>query len=96
MGQNGFKPATGGMAKVKEAQAAMENLPEFHGNVKCIRTDRFWDADADKLIDHWQQHKDQWNQVGSDYGYHYLGSVRTFCRIGGAMGEAMLELLKKQ
>jgi len=42
MGQNGFKPATGGMAKVKEAQASMENLLEFRGSVKCVRTDQFF------------------------------------------------------
>ena len=94
-GQNGFKKAEGGMAKVKEAQAAMERVPDFKGNVKTVATDVFWDPDADKLIDNWQQHKEAWEKVGSDRGYHYLGSVRTFCRIGRAFGEAMVEMLKK-
>jgi alpha-galactosidase len=95
MGQNGFKPATGGMLKVKQAQAAMENILDFKGTVKSVATDVFWDADADKLIDNWRQHKEEWDKVGSDFGYHYLGSVRTYCRIGRAFGEAMVELLKK-
>ena len=64
MGQNGFKPASGGVAKVKEAQAAMEKLPEFKGTVKCVVTDVFWDADADKLIANWQQHKECPGQSG--------------------------------
>jgi alpha-galactosidase len=96
MGQNGFKPAVGGMAKVKEAQASMEKIPEFRGNVKSVATDQFWDPDADKLIANWRQHKEDWEKVGGDFGYHYLGSVRTFCRIGRGFGEAMLELLKSK
>lgn len=96
MGQNGFKPATGGMLKVKTAQAAMEKVPDFKGTVKVVATDVFWDPDADKLIDNWRQHKEEWDKVGSDYGYHYLGSVRTFCNIGRAFGKAMVELLEKQ
>lgn len=95
-GQNGFKKAEGGMAKVKEAQAAMENVPDFKGNVKTVATDVFWDPDADKLIDKWRQNKQEWDKVGADFGYHYLGSVRTFCRIGRAFGEAMVELLRKK
>jgi alpha-galactosidase len=95
-GQNGFKPATGGMLKVQQAQAAMENVPDFKGNVKVVATHAFWDADADKLIDNWSQHREAWEKVGSDRGYHYLGSVRTFCRIGRAFGEAMVQLLKER
>lgn len=94
-GQNGFQPATGGMAKVKDAQASMEQIPEFRGNVKVIPTDVYWDADADKLIKNWSKHVDEWKKVGDDFGYHYLGSVRTFCRIGRGMGVAMIELLKQ-
>ena len=96
IGQNGFKPAQGGMLKVQQAQAAMENVPDFKGNVKAVATNVFWDADADKLIDNWSKHREEWEKVGSDRGYHYLGSVRTFCRIGRAFGEAMVQLLKER
>jgi len=95
-GQNGFKPAEGGMKKVKEAQASMESVADFKGTVKVVATDAFWDADADKLIATWKENKQAWDKVGSDFGYHYLGSVRTFCRIGRGFGEAMGELLGKK
>jgi alpha-galactosidase len=93
-GQNGFKPAEGGMKKVKDAQASMESVADFKGTVKVVATDQYWDADADKLIATWKQNKEAWDKVGSDFGYHYLGSVRTFCRIGRGFGEAMKGLLK--
>jgi alpha-galactosidase len=94
MGQNGFKPAQGGLLKVQEAQASVERLPEFRGTVTSVATDVFWDADADRLFPTWRQNQKEWEKVGSDYGYHYYGSVRTFCRIGRAFGEAMVELLR--
>ncbi len=96
MGQNGFQPANAKMQKVKDAQAAMEKVPEFKGTVKSVATDVFWDADADKLIAKWREQKTEWDKVGSDFGYHYLGSVRTFCKIGRAFGEAMVDLLQQQ
>jgi hypothetical protein len=85
MGQCGFKPAEGGMKKVNDAMAAMARLER----VQVVATAPFWDADADKLIATWRQNKEAWDKVGSDFGYHYLGSVRTFCRIGRAFGTAM-------
>jgi hypothetical protein len=36
--------------------------------------------------------REGWDKVGSDLGYHYLGSAKTFCAIGKAFGEAMIEL----
>ena len=95
MGQNGFKPAEGGMKKVKDAQASMEAVADFRGTVKVVATDQYWDADADKLIATWRQNREAWDKVGSDFAYHYLGSVRTFCRIGRGFGEAMKGLLMK-
>ncbi|MCX6877658.1 MAG: DUF4838 domain-containing protein [Verrucomicrobia bacterium] len=35
----------------------------------------------------------EWKMVGSNWGFHYLGSAIWFNRIGKAMGEAMLELI---
>lgn len=93
MGQNGLRPATGNMARIKAAQAAVAEMAEFRGNVACVATDVFWDRDAEALIDGWEQHREAWQQVGSDRAYHYLGSVRTFVGIGRAFGTAMLGLL---
>ena len=96
MGQNGSKPAGGAMLEVQQAQLAMEEVPEFKGNVKAVRTDELADKEAERLIDGWQKHFEEWKKVGSDRPYHYLGSAIWFNRIGKAMGEAMLELLKGQ
>lgn len=44
----------------------------------------------------WRQHLEEWNKVGSDYPYHYLGSAKTMVRIGRAFAEAVLELRGEQ
>jgi len=93
MGQNGPDGASDKMKRIKDAQASMEAIPEFKGNVKVVRTDVFWDLKAAALVDKWREHVDEWNKVGSDMGYHYLGSALTFSKIGRAFGEAMLELM---
>jgi hypothetical protein len=63
--------------------------------VKAIRTDVFADKAAEALIDGWDKHVEEWKKVGSDRAYHYLGSAIWFTRIGHAMGEAMIGLLKQ-
>jgi len=95
MGQNGSKPAAGAMLTIREAQLSMNDVPEFKGNVRAFRTDVLVDKAAEELYPTWQKNQDLWKQVGGDHGYHYLGSAIWFNRIGKAMGEAMLELLKE-
>jgi len=95
LGQNGSKPAKGGMLVVRDAQLAMNDVPEFKGNVKAIRTDVLADKAAERLIVGWQKHVEEWKKVGSDRPYHYLGSAIWFNRIGKAFGQAMLELCGK-
>jgi alpha-galactosidase len=94
MGQNGSKPATGAMLAIQKAQLAMNDVPEFKGNVRAIRTDVLVDKAAEELYPTWRQNVEQWKLVGGDFGYHYLGSAIWFNRIGRAMADAMLELLK--
>jgi hypothetical protein len=94
MGQGGPEGASEGMQRIKDAQASVEGIAEFKGNVKVVKTDVFWDRKAAVLVKDWRDHVDEWNKVGSDYGYHYLGSAITFSKIGRAFGEAMLELMK--
>jgi alpha-galactosidase len=94
MGQGGPDGASDKMQTIKDAQASMEAIPEFKGNVKVVKTDVFWDRKAAALVEKWRDHVDEWKKVGSDYGYHYLGSAVTFSKIGRAFGEAMLELMK--
>lgn len=94
MGQNGSKPAAGAMLEVREAQMSMNDAPEFKGNVKAFRTDVLVDKAAEDLFPNWQKNFEKWKTVGGDRPYHYLGSAIWFTRIGHAMGEAMLELMK--
>jgi hypothetical protein len=96
MGQNGSKPATGAMLTIQKAQLAMNDVLEFKGNVKAIRTDVLVDKAAEELYPKWRENQEQWKLVGSDHAYHYLGSAIWFNRIGKAMGESMLELMKDQ
>jgi alpha-galactosidase len=93
MGQNGSKPAAGAMLIVQNAQMALNDVPEFKGNVKAFRTDVLVDKAAEDLYPTWQKNLEQWKVTGGDHGYHYLGSAIWFTRIGHAMGEAMKELL---
>lgn len=80
--------------KFKEAQAAAAELDEFQGNVAVVKTDVLWDQRADAVFRKgWQENLEEWNQVGSDRPYHYLGSCVCYSRMGRAFGEAMLKLL---
>jgi Carbohydrate esterase, sialic acid-specific acetylesterase len=96
MGQNGSKPTGGAMLTIQKAQLSMNDIAEFKGNVKAIRTDVLVDKAAEELYPTWQKNLEQWKLTGGDHPYHYLGSAIWFNRIGKAMGEAMLELLKEQ
>ncbi len=81
----------------QDAQAAPASLEEFRGNVAIVQTKKFWDETAQAVFDKgWKKHLDEWNTVGSDWPFHYLGSAKTFCAIGKAFGEAILELKKNQ
>lgn len=79
--------------RFKDAQAAPAELREFRGNVAVVRTDQFWDHVAQAVFDEgWRDHVEEWEKVGSDYPYHYLGSTITYSDIGRAFAEALLEL----
>jgi alpha-galactosidase len=89
---DGVRPGTND-SNFRAAQAAVARLPEFAGNVSLVATDPFWDREADAVAKKGpQKHPAEWEKVGSDLGFHYLGSPRTFCAIGKAFGEAVLEL----
>jgi len=93
MGQNGEKPATGRMLEVQQAQASMEDVPEFKGNVKAVRTDVLVDKTAAAIYPEWRKRFEEWEKVGSDFGYHYMGSAVWFTRMGKAFAESTLDLM---
>jgi alpha-galactosidase len=92
MGIDGTSPGAN-IKRFKQAQAGVLKVAEFKGNVALVKTDIFWDAEAHAVFKKgWRKHIDEWNKVGSDYPFHYLGSAKTMIAIGRAMGEAMLKL----
>ena len=92
MGVDGVN-ASDNVKRFKSAQAAAMEEPEFKGNVALVKTDAFWDTEAAAVFKKgWRENIDEWNKVGSDFPFHYLGSAKTMCKIGNAFGEAMLEL----
>lgn len=79
--------------KFKAAEAAVLDDPAFKGNVALVKTDVFWDTQAEAVFKKdWRKHLDEWNTVGSNYPFHYLGSAKTMLGIGRALGEAVLKL----
>src|SRR4051794_11844211 len=82
MGQNGSEPAKGAMLTIQQAQLSMNDVPEFKGNVRTIRTDVLVDKAAEELYPHWRERFEEWKLTGGDFGYHYMGSATWFHRIG--------------
>jgi len=92
MGVDGLK-AGENIQRFKAAQAAGTELPELRGNVALVKTDAFWDLEAEAVFKKgWRENLEEWNKVGSDYPYHYLGSPKTLCAIGKALAEAAIKL----
>lgn len=82
------------------AQAAAAKLPEFEGNVAFVPTAEFYDVAAHELYEknYWKgtpEQKAEWEKVGNDRPYHYLGSGKTYYLKGQAFGNAMLGMLKE-
>jgi alpha-galactosidase len=76
-----------------DALASVINVEEFKGNVALLRLDQYWDYEAEAVFKKgWRENIDEWNKVGSDYGYHYLGSAKTMLGIGKGLADAVIEL----
>jgi hypothetical protein len=92
MGQNGKQPAKGAMVAIQKAQKQMEKVSGFRGNVRAVATAKLQDEVAARVYPGWRDHMDEWQKVGSDHPYHYLGSAIWFSRIGFGMADAMLAM----
>ncbi len=92
MGVDGVN-ASAGVKRFKAAQAAVLEEPSFKGNVALVKTDVFWDTEAEAVFKKgWRENLVEWNKLGSDFPFHYLGSPRTMLSIGTAFGHSVLEL----
>lgn len=80
------------------AQEAVAKLPEFQGNVKFVKTREFWEPEVEKMVSDGVWQGPDWVKfynVGSERGYHYLGSAKIYYRMGKAFAEGMKQLLAK-
>lgn len=79
----------------KDAQAEAALLDEWKGSVALVKTDQYWDWTADAVFKKgWRENVEEWETVGSDYPYHYLGSAKCYSDIGRAFAEALIHLQK--
>jgi len=80
------------------AQEAVAKRPSLRGNVTFVRTRDFWEPEVEKMVEQNVWKGPNWvtfYNVGSERGYHYLGSARIYYRMGKAFGEGMIALLGK-
>ena len=88
------KPESG----VRKDQIAVAARPEFKGTVRYVKTAEYFDMRAMQMFrdGSWAKaNKEEFSKLASDRPYHYMGSAKTFFLMGNAMGEGMVELLKK-
>ena len=91
------------MAGIRKAQAAPAQRPEFQGTVAVVATSKYWDQEADAFLKkHWikqkwssEEAKQQFEKMGSQPPYHYLGSAKIYSLIGYGFAEAMTKLNTK-
>ena len=90
------------MRDIRAAQMAPASRPEFAGTVACVATEDYWDETAYDLLKrdwlngqkwHDPELKAQFDRMGNQPPYHYMGSGKVLALIGHAFGEAMKELL---
>ena len=94
--------STGGIPNRGDFQVAQANtakLPEFKGNVVFVPTAEYYDTKAHEMYEKgfWKgtdEQKAQWQAVGNDRPYHYLGSGKTYYLKGVAFGEAVLKMMR--
>ena len=68
------------------------------GTVKLVKTVEFWEPDVERMANSGVWKGPDWVKfynVGSEMGYHYLGSARIYYRMGKAFAEGMIELLEQ-
>ena len=82
---------------VSVAQREAAAVPEFKGNVVAVESYTEQALDSWEVYDAgWPKNYYEWNLVGSDRPYHYLGAGKFFVRLGVAFATAMAGMIPKQ
>jgi hypothetical protein len=91
--------STGGIPNRGDFQVAQANTAKLEGldHVTFVPTAEYYDTKAHELFEkgYWKgtdEQKAQWQAVGNDRPYHYLGSGKTYYLKGQAFAKAMLEM----
>ncbi len=83
--------------EVSVAQREAAAVPEFKGNVVAVESYTEYALDSLEVFNAgWQKNYYEWDLVGSDRPYHYLGSGKFFVRLGDAFASAMAGMIPKQ
>ncbi|MDT8389328.1 MAG: sialate O-acetylesterase [Lentisphaeria bacterium] len=81
----------------QQAMAAPAMCPEFKGNVVAVQTGNYWDEKLEGLLgkkDKTPEDEAYIKQNSFNRSYHYLGSAKTFSRIGEAFANAIVKIDK--
>ena len=83
--------------QVSVAQREAAKAPELKENVIAVESYTEYSHYSNEVFKKgWPEHFHEWDTVGSDRPYHYLGSGAFFVRLGDAFADSMAELMAKQ
>ena len=81
---------------VSVAQREAAKHPKFKGNVLAVESYKDYSNYSHSIFEKgWPAHYHEWDTVGSDRPYHYLGSGAFFVRLGDSFASAMADLMAK-
>ena len=83
--------------QVSVAQREAAKAPEFANNVAAVESYTEYSMFSNKVFQKgWPEHYHEWDTVGSDRPYHYLGSGAFFVRLGDSFANSMADLIARQ
>ena len=84
-------------SQVSVGQREAAKAPEFENNVVAVESCTEYSMFSNKVFQKgWPEHYHEWDTVGSDRPYHYLGSGAFFVRPGDPFAGSMADLIAKQ
>ena len=82
---------------VSIGQREAAKAPEFKHNVVAVESYTEYSLYSYAIFNKgWPEHFHEWDTVGSDRPYHYLGSGAFFVRLGDSFAKSMVELIARQ
>jgi alpha-galactosidase len=83
--------------QVSLGQREAAKAPKFNNNVLAVESYTEYSLFSNEIFSKgWPKHYHEWDTVGSDRPYHYLGSGTFFVRLGDSFAKSMVELIAKQ